>query len=165
MKVAFLYIFLWLVTLPLWAEKHCVFTPIDVTQGLSGNKVRNICQLPDGRMMITTEGQLNLYDGTHFSYLHYNRQHLCPLSEYSGYHHEYIDANGYMWMKNKHQLMVVDMGRECFVEYPDSLLAVWGIDMPIKKKEPYQILFLNCDMVLFSVWMMMVGECRLFEEA
>ena len=30
------------------AEKHCVFTPINGTHGLSGNKVRNITQLPDG---------------------------------------------------------------------------------------------------------------------
>lgn len=59
------------------AEKHCVFTPINGTHGLSGNKVRNITQLPDGRMMITTEGLLNLYDGTNFSYLHYDREAIC----------------------------------------------------------------------------------------
>ena len=95
------------------AEKHCVFTPINGTHGLSGNKVRNITQLPDGRMMITTEGLLNLYDGTNFSYLHYDREAICRLSDYSGFHHEYIDAHGYMWLKNQRQLMVVDIGREC----------------------------------------------------
>lgn len=26
--------------------------------------------------------------------------------------------------------MVVDIGRECFIERPDSLLALWGIDTP-----------------------------------
>lgn len=67
------------------AEKHCVFTPINGTHGLSGNKVRNITQLPDGRMMITTEGLLNLYDGTNFSYLHYDREAICRLSDYSGF--------------------------------------------------------------------------------
>ena len=49
---------------PVFSEKHYVFTPLDASQGLSGNKVRNISQLPDGRMMITTEGQINIYDGT-----------------------------------------------------------------------------------------------------
>ena len=44
---------------PVFSEKHYVFTPLDASQGLSGNKVRNISQLPDGRMMITTEGQIN----------------------------------------------------------------------------------------------------------
>lgn len=121
-----------LFSLPLAAEKYCVFTPINGTDGLAGNRVRNITQLPDGRMMIITEGLLNLYDGTDFSYLHYNRKHICPLSAYSGFHHEYIDSHGYMWLKNQHQLMVVDIGRECFVERPDSLLASWGISSPMK---------------------------------
>lgn len=114
------------------AEKHCVFTPIDATHGLSGNKVRNITQLPDGRMMITTEGLVNLYDGTNFSYLHYNHTNICRLTEYSGFHHEYIDDHGYMWMKNRYQLMAIDIGRERFVENPDSLLASWGVDAPMK---------------------------------
>ena len=119
-------------SLPAIAEKYCVFTPIKGTEGLGGNRVRNITQLPDGRMMIITEGLLNLYDGTDFNYLHYNQKHFCPLSAYSGFHHEYIDSHGYMWIKNQYQLMVVDIKHECLVEQPDSLLATWGISSPIK---------------------------------
>ena len=61
-------IFFILLSLPAIAEKYCVFTPIKGTEGLGGNRVRNITQLPDGRMMIITEGLLNLYDGTDFNY-------------------------------------------------------------------------------------------------
>ena len=77
-----------------------VFTPIDATQGLSGNRVRNITQLPDGRMLITTVGQFNLYDGTGFTYLHYGQEHICKLSTYEGFHHEYIDGHGHVWMNS-----------------------------------------------------------------
>lgn len=125
-------IFFILLSLPAIAEKYCVFTPIKGTEGLGGNRVRNITQLPDGRMMIITEGLLNLYDGTDFNYLHYNQKHFCPLSAYSGFHHEYIDSHGYMWIKNQYQLMAVDIKHECLVEQPDSLLATWGISSPIK---------------------------------
>lgn len=125
-------IFFIFLSLPAIAEKYCVFTPIKGTEGLGGNRVRNITQLPDGRMMIITEGLLNLYDGTDFNYLHYNQKHFCPLSAYSGFHHEYIDSHGYMWIKNQYQLMVVDIKHECLVEQPDSLLATWGISSPIK---------------------------------
>lgn len=114
------------------AQKHCVFTSISGTNSLSGNKVRNITQLPDGRMMITTEGMVNLYNGTTFSYLHYNQNHIFPLSAYSGFHHEYIDAHGFMWLKNRYTLMVVDINRERFVERPDSLLASWGVKEALK---------------------------------
>lgn len=100
--------------------------------GLSGNKVRNITQLPDGRMIIITEGLLNLYDGTNFSYLHYNQEHICQLSEYSGHLHEYTDAYGHLWLKNQFQLMVADTENECFIEHPDSLLATWGMNKPMK---------------------------------
>lgn len=127
-----IYLLFLFISLPSIAEKYCVFTPINGTNGLAGNRVRNISQLPDGRMMIITEGLLNLYDGTDFSYLHYGQKHICQLSEYSGFHHEYIDAHGYMWLKNQHQLMVVDVPFERFVEQPDSLLALWGIDSPMK---------------------------------
>ena len=120
------------VVLPVFPEKHYAFTPIGASQGLSSNKVRNIAQLPDGRMMIMTEGQLNIYDGTSFSYLHYDQRHFCRLSEYSGFHHSYIDDSGYVWIKNQYTFMVVDIGREQFVERPDSLLAQWGIDTPVK---------------------------------
>lgn len=120
------------ISLPSIAEKYCVFTPINGTNGLAGNRVRNISQLPDGRMMIITEGLVNLYDGTDFSYLHYGQKHICQLSEYSGFHHEYIDAHGHMWIKNQYQLMVVDVPFERFVERPDSLLALWGINSPMK---------------------------------
>lgn len=123
----------WLmVALPVFSENHYAFTPIGASQGLSSNKVRNIAQLPDGRMAIMTEGQLNIYDGTSFGYLHYDQRHFCRLTEYSGFHHSYIDANGYMWIKNQYRLLVADIGREEFVVRPDSLLAQWGIDTPVK---------------------------------
>ncbi len=118
--------------MPSFPVEHYVFTPVDATQGLSSSKVRNIVQLPDGRMMVMTEGQLNLYDGTRFSYLHYDDRHFCPLSEYSGFHHIYIDAKGYMWIKNQYWLMAVDIGRERFVEHPETLLGQWGVHIPLK---------------------------------
>ena len=117
---------------PVFSEKHYVFTPLDASQGLSGNKVRNISQLPDGRMMITTEGQINIYDGTSFTYLHYNKNNICRLSEYSGFNHTYVDNNGYVWVKNNHTLMVADITREEFLNCPDSIFREWGINIPLK---------------------------------
>lgn len=131
--ILYLYLLLvWLHVCPVVSASSCVFTPIDATQGLSGNKVRSIAQLPDGRMMIMTEGQLNLFDGTDFSYLHYGREHFCPLSEYSGYHHTYIDGNGYMWIKNQYQLMVLDIDSQKFVVNPETLPVQWGIKGGLK---------------------------------
>jgi len=112
-----------------FAKEYYVFTPINANSGLSDNKIRNIVQLPDGRMMITTEGLINLYDGTSFNYLHYNNN-VCNLSGYTGFHHEYVNDE-YIWLKNNHQLMIIDINKEQFVGNPQLLLNSLGFNQPL----------------------------------
>ncbi|HEY5508334.1 MAG TPA: ATP-binding protein [Paludibacter sp.] len=112
------------------AQQHLVFTPIDCKNGLSENQVRNIEQLGDGRMVITTEGVTNIYDGTSFKHLHLKETNICPLTGYRGFHHGYVDKD-YMWMKNSGRLMLIDIRHECFVPKPDSILASMDIREPI----------------------------------
>lgn len=112
------------------AQHHLVFTPIDCKNGLSENRVRNIEQLNDGRMVITTEGVTNIYDGTSFKHLHLKETDVCKLSGYRGFHHGYVDKD-YIWMKNDGRLILMDIQHECFVAKPDSVLASMGISEPI----------------------------------
>lgn len=123
-------IFFLFVCISLQAQRHLVFTPIDCKDGLSENRVRNILQLHDGRMVITTEGVTNLYDGTTFKHLHLNGRNTMPLAGYSGFQHGYVDKN-YVWMKNAGKLMLIDIKQECFVSRPDSVLARMCIREPI----------------------------------
>lgn len=46
------------------------FTRMDASDGLNDNRVQHIMQLPDGRMAVTTRGNINLYDGAQFRYIH-----------------------------------------------------------------------------------------------
>jgi len=112
------------------AQQHLVFTPIDCKNGLSENRVRNIVQLNDGRMVITTEGVTNIYDGTSFKHLHLKEKNICPLTGYRGFHHGYVDKD-YMWMKNGGRLMLIDIQHECFVPTPGNILASMDIREPI----------------------------------
>jgi len=124
-----LFIFIWsYVLMP--AQQHLVFTPIDCKNGLSENQVRNIEQLSDGRMVITTEGVTNIYDGTSFKHLHLKETNICPLTGYRGFHHGYVDQN-FMWMKNGGRLMLIDVRHERFMPKPDSILASMDIREPI----------------------------------
>ena len=63
-----------------------LFTTINASQGLSDNQIRYILQLPDGRMVFTTSGNVNLYDGVHFSYLHRTTEYVYPLNQYNGHY-------------------------------------------------------------------------------
>ena len=112
------------------AQQHLVFTPIDSKNGLSENRIRNIEQLKDGRMVITTEGVTNIYDGTSFKHLHLKEKNICPLTGYRGFHHGYVDKD-YMWMKNGGRLMLIDIQHECFVPTPGNILASMDIREPI----------------------------------
>jgi len=112
------------------AQQHLAFTPIDCRNGLSENRVRNIEQLSDGRMVITTEGVTNIYDGTSFKHLHLKENNIYPLTGYRGYQHGYVDKD-YLWMKNDGRLMLIDIRHECFVPKPDVVLAAMNIHEPI----------------------------------
>ena len=59
-----------LLNFPLHAQDHYAFTPIDCSDGLSGNRVRNIIQLRDGRIAINANEIVSIYDGTSLQYFH-----------------------------------------------------------------------------------------------
>lgn len=118
------FIFISLTTL---AQNHFVFFPISGKDGLSDNQVRCMGQLSDGRMVVVTEGLVNLYNGTSFKYLHFNDAVHYQLNEYSGFHRLYIDNNNKLWVKNQHSLMLFDAGKEVFEPDIDSVLNKMGI--------------------------------------
>lgn len=77
-----------------------LFTSINTAQGLSDNQIRYILQLPDGRMVFTTNGNVNLYDGVHFSYLHRTAEDVSPLKQYEGCYRIYQCGDSLLWIKD-----------------------------------------------------------------
>ena len=60
------------------------FTRMDASDGLNDNRVQHIMQLPDGRMAVTTRGNINLYDGAQFRYIHGSERKRCRSLEARG---------------------------------------------------------------------------------
>lgn len=110
-----------------WAQEHFVFSPINSNHGLSDNRVRTIYQLSDGRMVVVTEGLVNIYNGSNFKYLHYNENTAYSLKEYSGYHRPYVDGDGNLWVKNQFKLMLFNIAKEQLVLNIDSVFKSKGI--------------------------------------
>ena len=92
-----------------------LFTSINTAQGLSDNQIRYILQLPDGRMVFTTSGNVNLYDGVHFSYLHRTTEYVYPLNQYNGHYRIYQSGDSLLWIKDTHKLMCIDLYRDCLL--------------------------------------------------
>ncbi len=126
MKNIIFYIFL-IPGIGLKAQEHYVFSPISSINGLSDNRVRTICQLPDKRMIVITEGLVNIYDGATFRYMHYDEQQAYSLSKYSGFHRAYVDNENHLWLKNQYKLMLFDIQTERFTPNLDSIFLLQGI--------------------------------------
>jgi signal transduction histidine kinase/DNA-binding response OmpR family regulator/ligand-binding sensor domain-containing protein len=109
------------------SQENYVFSPINSTHGLSDNQVRSICQLPDGRMVVITDGLVNVYDGTAFRYIHYNDSKAYTLTNYSGYHRAYVDSESRLWLKTHRKLLLFDFRKELFVPKIDSVFALLDV--------------------------------------
>ena len=104
------------ICLPFCKADNLLFTAIDASYGLSDNQVRYILQLHDGRMVFTTNGNLNLYDGTNFTYIHRSPQHIFPIEGYRGHYRIYQQGDSLLWIKEMGKLMCVDLRKERDVE-------------------------------------------------
>lgn len=108
-----------------------VFTPINVSNGLSDNQIRYILQLSDGRMVFTTSGNLNIYDGSNFKYIHRTTQHIYPLRKYDGFYRVYQYGDSILWIKDTHKLMGVDLRQERYIKDLSAYFKNKGISQPI----------------------------------
>ncbi|MVN90540.1 helix-turn-helix domain-containing protein [Mucilaginibacter aquatilis] len=131
MRLFIVFLFVLLGWLKVNATPDYAFTPINVNNGLSGNQVRNIVQLKDGRMAIVAQGLVNIYDGAKFKYLHYTENNSVNLTGYGGFHHLYVSNNGLVWFKNQHKLYIIDAENNSFVSSPAKTVAALGINSPL----------------------------------
>lgn len=121
-----------LLALSVVKASNFVFTPINVSHGLSDNQIRYISQLPDGRLVFTTSGNLNVYDGAKFKYLHRTPEHVYPLSKYNGFYRIYQDGDSLLWIKDSHKLMCVNLYQDKYIPRLDLYFESRGISQTIE---------------------------------
>ncbi len=104
-----------------------VFSSLNAADGLSDNQVQHILQLPDGRMVFTTWGNINLYDGFKFKYIHRKEEDVYPLADYVGAYHVYVGKNDLLWVKDWKRVWCLDLRKEEYVHRPDSIFKTMGM--------------------------------------
>lgn len=109
-----------------------IFSCINATDGLCDNKVLQMLQLPDGRMAITTAGNVNIYDGYRFSYIHKKDNFYFPLPAYLGYYHLYVDKTGRLWVKDWQKLLCMDVRTMSYTKDIKAFFAHLGVKDKIK---------------------------------
>ena len=110
-----------LLTFPQKVRGELSFDVIDMNNGLAESRIRDICQLSDGRIAFATAGMLTLYDGSHFRHFSLSPSDAMPLTEYKGYRKLQSDSSGRLWLKNNGRLFVLDMHKGSFIHEMDSI--------------------------------------------
>ena len=68
------------------------FYAYNAANGLSDNSAQTINVTKTGRLVITTMGQINFFDGQTFTYIDPSTENIYPLKNYSGNYHLYFDG-------------------------------------------------------------------------
>ena len=105
-----------LMTIPSLAEKDRYFYVYNAANGLADNSAQTIKCTKTGRMVITTMGQINFFDGQKFTYIDPTTENTYPIMKYNGHAHIYFDKHHHLWLKKRKSLSCVDLYREMFAD-------------------------------------------------
>ena len=125
-RVCLLFIHLLFSLSHLWGQAFVVpegFLVIDMRDGLSENRIRQIRQMPDGRMAIATSATIDIYDGTRFTSYKLPPERAFPLPDFHGDRQLTCDSTGRIWLRHDRQLYVVDSHKGRVEDHVDSLLV------------------------------------------
>ena len=103
----------------------------DASYGLADNSAQTIKCTKTGRMVVTTIGHVNFYDGAAFTHIDPTPDNIFPLPGYNGHYHLYFDRFHHLWLKDKQQVTCVDLLTERFISNVDSIIRGWGITQQI----------------------------------
>ena len=109
-----------------------VFFVYDASHGLADNSAQTIMCTKTGRMVITTIGHVNFYDGASFVHIDPTVENDYPLPKYSGHYHLYFDKHHHLWVKDKEKVTCVDLMKERFVVNVDSVIKGMGMNEEVE---------------------------------
>ena len=104
-----------------------IFRNYTAANGLADNGAQTIHCTKTGRLVITTAGQINFYDGASFSYIDPLDENIYALSEYRGNYHLYFDKYHHIWLKNTGSVTCVELITERFVPSIEDVFAEFGV--------------------------------------
>lgn len=103
------------------------FEIFNAADGLADNSAQTVFCTHTGRLVITTMGQINFFDGQVFSYIDSRDETIYPLSAYTGFTHLYFDSYHHLWLKNTHSLTCVDLTTERFSTSIQDIFDEFGM--------------------------------------
>lgn len=113
-------------------DNQLIFRPITASGGIADNSAQTIECTYTGRIVITTIGTINFYDGANFSTINPDNEVKFKLDDYKGHYHLYFDNNHHLWLKSSHAVSCVNLTTEQYVQNIDSIFALYGSNGRVK---------------------------------
>lgn len=102
------------------------FRVINAADGLADNSTQTIKSTFSGRLVVSTIGHINFYDGSGFTHISSgDSRYLLP--KYKGHYHLYFDDSHHLWLKDKGMVTCVNMLTEQFVSDIGSIFQAQGV--------------------------------------
>ena len=109
-------------------EKFRRFMTFDSSYGLADNSAQTIKCTKTGRMVISTIGHINFYDGLNFTHIDPTAENIHPLPSYMGHYHMYFDRHHHLWLKDKRVVTCLDLLTERFVNNVEAVYKQMGMN-------------------------------------
>ena len=103
------------------------FRVINAADGLADNSAQTIKSTFSGRIVVSTIGHINFYDGSGFTKISSGDSYYV-LPKYKGHYHLYFDDSHHLWLKDKGRVTCVNMLTEQFVEDISSIFRAQGVE-------------------------------------
>ena len=127
-NIASAMLFLLLIVSNTSAEERRRFQVYNAANGLADNSAQTINCTKTGRLVISTMGQINFFDGQQFNFIDPSTENLYPLDNYLGNSHLYFDRYHHLWLKKKHTVTCVNLTKEKFVDNIVDEFHELGVD-------------------------------------
>ena len=113
-------------SLCMMAYKGRTYQVINAADELADNSAQIVICTKTGRMVISTLGNLNFYNGASFTHIGVRNDMQYQLPRYQGNYRLYFDRKHHIWLKNTHTLTCVDLMMEEFIVNVDSVVREMG---------------------------------------
>ncbi|MCR4994403.1 MAG: helix-turn-helix domain-containing protein [Bacteroidales bacterium] len=104
---------LWTIMYASMLSAEPVIRQLTVANGLPNNQVRQIVELPNGQILVATEGFFSLYNGHHFVTLDCNLDSVYRLPAFGGYAY-FWQGDSLLWLKDYYSLYQFDARKRKF---------------------------------------------------
>lgn len=103
------------------------FVTINVRNGLADNSAQTLFCTEKGRLIVSTIGHINLYNGDSFSHLYSDDADEYTLKKYLGRYHLYVDSKDRAWLKDRNMVKCLDITTEQFCKDISKVFISEGV--------------------------------------